>query len=52
MPKGRILPRPHKLRLTIGAPQTFSHLEKNAESVRAVCQNLENRVAQLRSSGA
>ena len=51
-PKRRILPRPHKLRLTIGAPQTFIHLEKNGESVRAVCQNLEDRVAQLRSSGA
>lgn len=46
-PKGRILPRPHKLRLDIGAPQTFSHLGNNAESVRAVCQDLEDRVAQL-----
>ena len=51
-PKARILPRPHKLRLTIGAPQTFSHLEKGAESVRAVCQNLEDRVAQLGGSDA
>jgi 1-acyl-sn-glycerol-3-phosphate acyltransferase len=51
-PKGKILPRPHKLRLDIGAPQTFSHLEKNAESVRAICQDLEDRVAQLGSENA
>ena len=51
-PKGRILPRPHKLRLDIGAPQTFSHLEKNEESVRAICQDLEDRVAQLGSEDA
>lgn len=49
-PKGKILPRPHKLRLDIGAPQTFSHLEKNADSVRAISQELEDRVAQLESS--
>ena len=51
-PKGKVLPRPHKLRLNIGAPQTFGHLEKNAESVRSICQNLEDRVAQLGSSDA
>lgn len=49
-PKGKILPRPHKLRLDIGAPQTFSHLEKNADSVRAISQELEDRVAQLECS--
>ncbi len=46
-PKGGVLPRPHKLRLTIGAPQTYNHLDKDAESVQAVCKDLEDRVAQL-----
>ncbi len=46
-PRGRILPRPHKLRLTIGAPQAFGHLKKDAESVQAVCRDLEGRVAEL-----
>ena len=46
-PKGKMLPRPYKLRLTIGAPQAFSHLKKDAESVQAVCRELESRVAEL-----
>lgn len=49
-PKGRLLPRPHKLRLVIGAPQTFSHLKKDAESVQAVCSDLEDRVVRLGKS--
>lgn len=49
-PKGKILPRPYKLRLDIGVPQTFSYLEKNATSVRAICRRLEDRVAQLEGS--
>ena len=46
-PKGGIMPRPYKLRLAIGAPRTFGHLTKDAESVQAVCRDLEERVAQL-----
>ena len=46
-PRDRILPRPYKLRLTIGAPQTFSHLKKDAESVQVVCRDLEGRVTEL-----
>lgn len=46
-PKGRKLPRPGKLRLRIGVPQTFDHLKKDGKSVRAVCRELEGRVAEL-----
>jgi 1-acyl-sn-glycerol-3-phosphate acyltransferase len=46
-PKGRWLPRPRKLRLRIGRPQNYRHLEQTRESVKAVCADLESRVAEL-----
>ena len=46
-PKGKLVARPRKLRLRIGEAQTYEHLEKKAESVRAVCRDLEQRVARL-----
>ncbi len=50
-PKGKLLPRPRKLHLRIGAAQTYGHLEKNAKSVRAICGDLEERVASLGRQG-
>ena len=46
-PKGKLVARPRKLRLRIGEAQTYEHLGKKAESVRAVCRDLEQRVARL-----
>lgn len=46
-PKGRALPRPHRLRLRIGAPRTYAHLEKTSESVREICCDLQESVAEL-----
>jgi len=46
-PKGKLVPRPRKLRLIIGATRTYGHLEKKSESVRAICCDLEQRVANL-----
>ena len=46
-PKGVLVPRPHKLRLTIGEPRTYNHLNKDTDSVQAVCRDLEDRVAHL-----
>ena len=46
-PKGKAFPRPRQLRLRVGAPQTFEHLEKNSESVQHICSDLEERVAKL-----
>jgi 1-acyl-sn-glycerol-3-phosphate acyltransferase len=46
-PKGRWLPRPLKLRLRIGQAQNYRHLGHSPESVKAVCADLESRVAEL-----
>ena len=46
-PKGKMVPRPRKLRLRIGTAQSYGHLEKKSDSVRAICRDLEERVASL-----
>ncbi len=46
-PKGKAFPRPRQLRLRVGAPRTFGHLEKNSDSVQKICSNLEESVANL-----
>jgi 1-acyl-sn-glycerol-3-phosphate acyltransferase len=47
LPKGKAIPRPAKLRLKIGAAQTFADFGRDAESVKNICHNLEQRVAAL-----
>lgn len=53
-PKGKWLPRPRKLRLTIGEPMRFGHLARNRQNVARVASELETAVRQLagESSGA
>jgi 1-acyl-sn-glycerol-3-phosphate acyltransferase len=46
-PKGKVLPRPYKLNLTIGAPVAYSEVDKTADSVRMICADLEQRVSEL-----
>lgn len=46
-PKGKLVARPRKLHLRIGAAKTYGHLEKNSASVRTICSDLEERVASL-----
>lgn len=46
-PKGKLLPRPRRLRLRIGAPQKYAHLDKNAAAVEDICHDLQQRVAEL-----
>lgn len=46
-PKGKILPRPRRLRLRIGQPRSYADLEKNSESVKKICGDLQEAVAQL-----
>lgn len=48
-PKGKLLPRPRRLHLSIGEPQSYSHLDKSSASVRNICHDLEERVAALGS---
>ena len=46
-PKGKLLPRPRRLRLRIGQAKNFGHLDTTAESVKAVCADLQRCVTQL-----
>ena len=46
-PKGKTIPRPSKLRLSIGTPRTYADLDRSAESVRAICADLHDAVASL-----
>ncbi len=46
-PKGRLFPRPRRLRLRIGQTRNYGHLDRSPSSVRAVCADLEVRVAEL-----
>ena len=47
LPKGKTLPRPYPLRLSIGAAKSYGHLQKSSESVRRICEDLEQSVAAL-----
>lgn len=46
-PKGKIFPRPRKLHLRIGETQSYGHLDKDARSVKVICEDLQKRVADL-----
>ncbi len=46
-PKGKAIPRPRDLRLRIGAPRTYGHLDTSFQSVKEVCADLEECVANL-----
>lgn len=46
-PKGKLGPRPGRLRLRIGRARNYCHLDPSRASVRAVCADLEERVAEL-----
>jgi 1-acyl-sn-glycerol-3-phosphate acyltransferase len=46
-PKGKLLPRPRRLRLRIGQANNFGHLDTTAESVKAVCADLQRCVTRL-----
>ena len=46
-PKGKLLPRPRRLRLRIGQAKNFGHLDTTAASVKAVCADLQRCVTQL-----
>jgi len=46
-PKGKMIPRPFSLRLRIGAPRSYGHMQKTSESVQQICQELQDSVADL-----
>ena len=47
LPKGKALPRPYPLRLSIGNAKSYGHLEKSSKSVKSICEDLERSVAAL-----
>ncbi len=51
-PKGTLFPRPRRLRLRLGEPQSFGHLDKSSKSVQEICRVLEERVAALGSDSS
>jgi 1-acyl-sn-glycerol-3-phosphate acyltransferase len=46
-PKGKLAPRPSRLRLRIGPGRSYADLAKNADSVKAICTDLQLAVAEL-----
>ncbi len=46
-PKGKLLPRPRKLRLKIDSPVDYRNSGSSAEDVVRICADLESRVRQL-----
>jgi 1-acyl-sn-glycerol-3-phosphate acyltransferase len=46
-PKGALFPRPYRLRMRIGAAQSYADLPECRESVQEICNDLQNRVAEL-----
>ncbi len=46
-PKGKAFPRPRRLRLRLGRPRTYGQFEKNSESVKKICRDLEECVSKL-----
>jgi hypothetical protein len=46
-PKGKLIPRPRKLRLRIGAPRNYSALTPGKEAAEQVCADLQKAVALL-----
>ena len=46
-PKGRLFPRPRRLRLRIGRARNYHHLDDSRESVKAVCDELRQCVVEL-----
>ena len=46
-PRGRMLPRPGRLRLTIGAPRNYAALPSGKSSALQICQELRQAIVEL-----
>ena len=46
-PKGKLLPRPFRLRLRVGEARRYGDLEKTSDSVKAICEDLHAAVEKL-----
>src|SRR5262249_34538196 len=45
LPKGAWLPRPWRIRLTIGMPRTYPHLKRSKEAAVQICSELQEAVS-------
>lgn len=46
-PKGRVLPRPAKLQLTIGKPRSFANIEATKEAANTIAAELEQAIKDM-----
>jgi 1-acyl-sn-glycerol-3-phosphate acyltransferase len=49
-PKGKLLPRPRRISLRIGAPKNYSHLPPGKESACAIAADLQATIALMKQS--
>jgi 1-acyl-sn-glycerol-3-phosphate acyltransferase len=47
LPKGAWVPRPRRVRLTVGAPRVYAHLPPTKESAKRICRELREAVMTL-----
>lgn len=52
LPKGAAIPRPHKIRLSIGRPRTFAHLNRGKDTAQVVSTELREAVLALAKEGS
>jgi 1-acyl-sn-glycerol-3-phosphate acyltransferase len=52
LPRGRWIPRPRGIRLSIGRPRLFTHLPATKESAKHICCELREAVMALGQTGA
>jgi 1-acyl-sn-glycerol-3-phosphate acyltransferase len=46
-PKGKLFPRPRRVRLVIGEPRRYSHMKRSKEAAVHICQDLHNAILTL-----
>jgi 1-acyl-sn-glycerol-3-phosphate acyltransferase len=46
-PKGRWLPRPHRVRVTIGEPRSYSHLKRGKKAALEISEDLRKAIVAL-----
>ncbi len=46
-PKGKFVARPFKLHLRIGEARRYGHLDRSSDSVKSICEDLQQHVAAL-----
>ena len=50
LPKGKIVPRPRKIELTIGLPRSYAHLKRGKDSALEIAGDLRAAIETLRAS--